>query len=140
MRTVSFNSVVRNVKSAIKSSKPANIDSAINVAIASVKKTKNGKRVTVPRTIKVPHYSGGVLPLVPIFAGLSALGTIVSSGVGIASAINQAKKAQMELEESKRHNRLIEGVVIGNKVGHGFYLHKNKRGKGFYLRQNSKNL
>lgn len=139
LKTVSFNSVVRNVKSAIKESRPANIDSAIKVAVASIKKTKKGRRVTTPRTIKVPHYSGGVLPLVPIFAGLSALGTIVSSGVGIANAINQAKKAQMELEETKRHNRLIEDVVIGNKSGRGFYLHNDKHGKGFYLSPYPKN-
>lgn len=63
----------------------------------------------------------------------------MSSGVGIASAINQAKKAQMELEESKRHNRVIEGVVIGNTAGRGFYLHNSKRGNGFYLRESPKN-
>lgn len=139
LKTVSFNSVVKNVKISMKKSKPTNIDSAIKVAVASIKKTKKGKHVTVPRTIKVPHYSGGVQPLVPIFAGLSALGAVVSSGVGIASAINQTKKAQMELEETKRHNRLIEGVVIGNKVGQGFYLHNNKQGNGFYLKQSPKN-
>lgn len=138
-KTVSFNSVVKHVKTAIKKSKPGNIDSAIKVAVASLKGTKKGKRVTAPRTIKVPHYSGGVLPLVPIFAGLSALGAIVSSGVGIASAINQTKKAQMELEETKRHNRVMEGVVIGSKGGKGFYLHNNTQGKGFYLTQKSKN-
>lgn len=138
-KTVSFTSVVRGVKNAIKKSKPANIDSMIKVAVASVKKIKKGKRITTPRTIKVPHYSGGMLPLIPIFAGLSALGTIVNSGVGIASAINQAKKAQMELEDTKQHNRLVESVLIGDKSGRGFYLTQSKHGEGFYLSQNSKN-
>lgn len=138
-KTVSFNSVVKNVNKAIKKSKPGNIETAIKLAVATVKNTSKGKHVKAPRTIKVPHYSGGVLPLVPIFAGLSALGSIVGSSVSIANAIDRAKKAQMELEESKRHNHVIEDVVISSKAGRGFYLHSGKHGKGFYLSQKSKN-
>lgn len=138
-KTVSFNSVVKNVNKAIKKSKPENIETAIKLAVATVKNTSKGKQVKTPRTIKIPHYSGGVLPLVPIFAGLSALGSIVGSSVSIANAIDRAKKAQMELEESKRHNQVIEDVVISGKVGRGFYLHSGKHGKGFYLSQKAKN-
>lgn len=132
--------LIKNARAAIKKSKPENIDSAIKVAIAAVKKHKKGKLVKNPRIIKLPAYTGGVLPLIPIFAGLSALGTIVGSTAGIVNAINNTKNAQKELEESQRHNKTMEAIAIGTKSGKGFYLHPNKNGAGFYLAPESKNF
>lgn len=140
-KKVSFTYLIKKAKVAIKKSKPENIDSAIKVAVASIKKTKKGKYIKEPRTIKLPNTttSGGMLPLVPIFAGLSALGSIIGSSASIANAINQAKKGQTELAESKRHNGMMEAIAIGAKSGKGFYLHANKSGKGYYLTTHSKN-
>lgn len=138
-KPVSFSSLVKNARLAIKQSRPDDIKSAIKVAISSAKKSKRGKHVREPRTIKLPTITGGILPLIPIFAGLGALGSIVGSTAGVVNAINQARKGQMDLEESKRHNRTIEAIAIGNKAGKGFYLHSHKHGKGFYLTQRPKN-
>lgn len=102
---VSFASLVKNAKLAIKHTRPDDIKSAIEFAVSSVKKNKRGKRVREPRTIKLPSIEGGILPLVPIFAGLSALGSIVGSTAGVANALNQARRGQLDLEESKRHNK-----------------------------------
>lgn len=137
--TVSFACLVKNAKLAIKQSKPDNIKSAIRVAVSSAKKSKRGKRVREPRTIKLPSIKGGILPLVPIFAGLGALGSIVGTTAGVVNAINQTRRGQSELEENKRHNRLMEALAIGNKAGSGFYLHTPKNGKGYYLSSRSKN-
>lgn len=138
-KQVSFATLLKNAKIAIKKNKPPNIDSAINVAVASVKSAKKGKCVKTPRIIKLPSISGGVLPLVPIFAGLSALGSIVGSTAGVVNAINQAKKGQKELEESRRHNGTMEAIALGRKNGNGFYLRPDKTGNGFYLSPYSKN-
>lgn len=137
--TVSFSTVIKNAKVLLKKSKPNNLIAAIKVVNRSIKNSKCGKRILPPRIIKLPSISGGVLPLIPIFAGLGALGSIVGSTAGIANAISQARKGQKELEESGRHNRTMEAIAIGNKVGHGFYLHTNTRGNGFYLSSRSKN-
>lgn len=138
-KQVSFASLVKNAKIAIKERKPEDIESAIKVAVNSIKKSKKGRNIRQPRTIKVPTITGGILPLLPIFAGLGALGTIVGSSAGIVNAINQVRKGQIELDESRRHNRVMESIAIGNKDGKGFYLHTNKHGKGFYLTQQRKN-
>lgn len=138
--TMTFASLIKNGKTAIKREKPDTIESAIKVAVRSIKKAKQGNEIKTPRTIKMPLISGGILPLIPIFAGLGALGSIVGSTAGVVGAINQTKQAQQELAESKRHNAAIEAIAIGKKRGgKGFYLRPSKRGDGFYLSPYSKN-
>lgn len=137
---LSFAALIKNAKVAIRRSKPDTIDSAIKIAVRSIKKSKEGKEIKSPRTIKMPPISGGVLPLIPIFAGLGALGSIVGSTAGVANAISQAKKAQEDLIESKRHNTMMEAIAIGKKKGgKGFYLRPHKNGSGFYLAPYAKN-
>lgn len=135
-KQISFASLIRDAKTAIRTSRPDTINSAIKVAVASVKNNKKGKTVREPRTIKLPSITGGILPLIPIFAGL---GSIIGSSAGIANAINQARKGQRDLEESKRHNQAMEAIALGNKSGRGYFLHQNKMGRGYYLTQHSKN-
>lgn len=133
-KQISLAALIKKAKFEMKKSKPENLESAINVAIKTIKRSKKGKHVKIPRTIKLPTRTGGFLPLVPIFAGLSALGSIIGSTTGVVSAINKYKNAQKELEENKRHNSMMEAIAIGNeKNGQGFYLHRNKTGSGFYL-------
>lgn len=137
---MTFTSLIKNAKVAIKRSRPDTVDSAIKIAVRSIKKAKEGNEIKSPRTIKMPPISGGVLPLIPIFAGLGALGSIVGSTAGVVNAINQTKKAQEDLIESKRHNAKMEAIAIGKKKsGKGFYLRPQKSGDGFYLSPYSKN-
>lgn len=136
---VPFSYLIKNAKIAIKKFQPDDIHSAIRVAINSAKNSKRGKHIKEPRTIKLPCIKGGVLPLIPIFAGLGALGSIVGSSAGVVNAINQAKKGQMEMQERSRHNHTMEAIAIGNKVGNGYYLRSNKQGRGFYLARYKKN-
>ena len=51
------------------------------------KKKNNGKRL-----ILTPGQSGGVVPLIPIFAGLSALGSLMSGGASVYNAIQNSKR------------------------------------------------
>ena len=48
------------------------------------------------------------LPLIPIFAGLSALGALSGGAVGIAKAMNSAKAARQQLDEAQRHNKTMQ--------------------------------
>lgn len=138
-KRIALSTLIKTARNAIKKSRPDNIESAIKVAVASVKKTRKGKQVNTPRIIKLPTITGGGLPLIPIFAGLSALGTLAGTTAGITNAINAAKRGQREIDESKRHNRRMEKIAIGNKSGTGFYLRSAKPGDGFYLQPYQKN-
>ena len=138
-KPISFTNLVKNAKLAIKEFKPDNLDAAIKIAMASTREYKKGKNVREPRTIKLPSIKGGILPLVPIFAGLGALGSIVGSAAGVANAINNVRKGQKELDENKRHNQTMETIALSDHKGSGFYLQTFKKGHGYYLKRFPKN-
>jgi len=64
----------------------------------TLKKNNDGKRL-----ILGPGQSGGVVPLIPIFAGLSALGSLMSGGASVYNAYQNSKR----------------------KKGNGLYLNRN---------------
>lgn len=80
------------------------------------KKTGQGRKTKKSRTKK-----GGVLPLLPIFAGLSALGSLAGGASAVAKVITDSKNAKRNLAEIKRHNLAMEGK--------GMYL-KPYKGRG----------
>lgn len=62
------------------------------------------------------------MPLLPIFAGLSALGSLAGGASAVAKVITDSKNAKKNLAEIKRHNLATEGK--------GMYLQPYKgRGK-----------
>lgn len=61
---MTFASLIKNAKVAIKRAKPETIDSAFKFAVRSVKKSKEDSYIKSPRTIKMPPISGGILPLI----------------------------------------------------------------------------
>lgn len=74
----------------------------------SKKTRKNGKRI-----ILTPNQLGGVLPLVPIFAGLSALGSLASGASSIYNAVKNRKKGN--------------GLYLNNPVGKGLSMNRKKK-------------
>lgn len=122
-----FTSALRKVKKSISRNKPKTVEDAIKIAIKSAKTIK-GKMKPASRVVKIPK-TGGILPLIPIFAGLSALGAL-GGGVGsIARAISRAKEAKKQLNESQRHNKTMEAIAMGK----GLYLKPYKQGLGLYI-------
>jgi len=84
---------------------------------------KMKKRLTRKRILPVAK-RGDILPILPL---LGVLGSIVGGAAGIAKAVNDNKASQRELEELKRHNRVMEG--------RGVYLAPYKRGRGISTRK-----
>lgn len=124
-----FNKAVSKIKSHLKRSKPKNTKAAIKCAYFAAKKfLANNKRVRLPRVIPLPK-TGGILPLLPIFAGLSALGTLAGGAAGIAKTVNDYKSAQQNLSESKRHNKVMESISLGK----GLYIKSHKKGAGLFI-------
>lgn len=103
---------------------------SLTAAKLAVKAAGGKKRVRTPRVIPIPK-QGGVLPLIPLFAGLSAIGSLAGGAAGIATAVNKAKTAQKKLIESKRHNKMMEDIALKGK---GLYLKPYRKGLGLYLK------
>lgn len=96
---------------------------------AMKKKTSPAKK----RVLAVPK-RGGILPLIPIFAALSAMGALGGGAAGIAKAVNDAKSASKQLQESERHNKEMEAIARGK----GLYLRPYKTGAGVSSKQKKK--
>ena len=128
---IPFRTIVAAAKKSMIKSKNAKevISSAIKAARKAVKKKGGKNKVDKVRVLPLPYKTGGVLPLVPIFAGLSALGALAGGASGVAKAINDSIAAKKQLEESKRHNEAMEQVALGN----GLYLRPYKIGNGLRL-------
>lgn len=127
--------IITDAKLAVKAVKPKNTKSAIKVAIKAARNSLgNTKRAVLPRIIPVPKI-GGILPLVPIFAGLSAIGALSGGAAAVAKAVNDANNGRKQLQESQRHNSFMEAIALKN--GSGLHLRPFKKGYGLYL--NSKN-
>lgn len=106
----------------------------MELACAAAHEFASDLPIKLPRIIPVPK-TGGFLPLVPIFAGLSAAGSLAGGDAGIAKAINSYKTAKKQLLESERHNKQIEALIIGK----GLHLKPYKEGLGIYVTKEKKN-
>jgi len=130
---MTFASIVKHARNAIR--KKPHIDSVRHAAISALKAVrtfKKGKKMqrTGARMLPLPK-TGGILPLVPIFSALSALGSLAGGVTGVAKAIAETKDARRRLAETQRHNEAMEAIAL--KHGKGLYLKPYKRGLGLYM-------
>lgn len=145
-RKAVLNGVREEMKKGIKTT-PIHLNSKVNQAVrvarSLVKKAGGRRKIRVPRTIPIPKH-GGVLPfLVPLFAGLSAIGGLTGGVSGVVRAVNASQEAKKKLIEAQRHNRTMEAIAIGKQKsvdGSGLYLKPYRKGMGLYLRHPTKNL
>lgn len=100
---------------------------AVAVAKRALKSVGGKRKIRTPRIIPIPKV-GGILPLIPIFAGLSALGSLAGGAASIARAINTVK-------DSKNKK---SGEIITFK-GSGLYLKPYRAGLGLFLSNKPKN-
>lgn len=126
-----FKKLIAHTKRALKLGKPQSSNQILDTALVAARNFGIHKNVTKPKIIQLPR-SGGSLPLVPIFAGLSALGSLVGSASSLVRAIKATNDAKSAIV------RGIKNVHIGS----GLYLRPYKNGYGLYLKPytSSKNL
>lgn len=126
-KSIPFGQLVKSARASIKESKSKslNLNDTIHAAIRSAKEVKRrGNTVKMPpRVLKLPKFGGSVLGILPILSGLSAIGSITASTVGIVNALKQMEKAK------KQH-------ITGHKIGRGPHLsyERGVKGYGFYLK------
>ncbi|KAJ8913889.1 hypothetical protein NQ315_005686 [Exocentrus adspersus] len=107
---------------------------ALLAARKSLKDAGEKRKIRMPRVIPIPKV-GGILPLLPIFAGLSALGTVAGGIAGVSKAVNDARFAREQMSEAQRHNKAMEAIALkNNKSGSGLYLKPHRQGVGLYLK------
>ena len=135
-KLINFKTVLNAAKKSMNK-KTKNGQLAIKTALIGARKfikKRGGKRkFQIPRILALPKIVGGALLLIPIFAGLSAVGALTSGVSGIAKAVNEAKTAKNQLEEATRHNKMMESIAMGK----GLYLRPYKAGSGLKLRIHS---
>lgn len=100
------------------------------------------KNIKIPRVIPIPTTTkeGGVIPfLLPIFAGLSALGSLAGGAAGVAKVIHDAGATKKQFEEGVRHNKKME-IIAQTKKGEALYLKPYKKGgSALYFKRTAKN-
>ncbi|KAJ8917923.1 hypothetical protein NQ315_002618 [Exocentrus adspersus] len=141
-KKIAFGSgIVFNVRQALKKAKREIAKSphkAAEIALLAARKSlkdAGGKgKIRMPRVIPLPKV-GGILPLLPIFAGLSALGTVAGGIAGVSKAVNDARVAREQMSEAQRHNKTMEAIALKNsKSGSGLYLKPHRHGVGLFLK------
>lgn len=127
---LTLNKLVRHARTAVRGlRKSKNVKQAALTALKAARAFKKGRIVTkTDRVLALPK-SGGILPLLPIFAGLSAIGSLAGGAAGIAKAINETKDAKKKFAEMQRHNQTLEAIALGK----GLYLKPYKKGLGLYM-------
>lgn len=130
----SLKTAIQKARIAIRKAKPKTKKVAIQIALRAAKQAIGARKkmVQIPRVVPIAKH-GGILPLlIPLFAGLSAVGGLAGGAAGIAKAVNDASNAQKKLDENKRHNQTMEAIALG-KRGNGLQLAPYKKGYGLYL-------
>lgn len=122
-----FKNMISKTKKHLRNIKPKCKKAAIELAIAAAKELASELPVEVPRVIPVPK-TGGVLPLIPIFAGLAAAGSLAGGPVGVLKAINAIKSAK-KLFQKESHEKL-KSLCIGS----GLHIKPYGQGLGIYSR------
>lgn len=120
--------IISHTRKHIRKLKPKCKKLAIELAFAAAKELTKDNLVQLPRVIPIPK-TGGVLPLIPIFAGLSAVGSLAGGISGIVKTYNEYKNAKRRLAELKSHDEKYRGLSIGK----GLKLKPYKNGFGLYL-------
>lgn len=130
-RKITLKTVIRAAKKSMipQSDMRTMIQSALVGARNEIKSAGCRKNVRQPRILPIPKV-GGVLPLIPIFAGLSALGALVGGAAGVTKAVNDSQAAKKQFAESLRHNQMMEAIALRGK---GLYLKPYKTGMGLHL-------
>jgi hypothetical protein len=121
----SLKDAILAARNVIKKNKSGDLKKLVPAALKAARKAvRGGKKslIVKPRIIPIPK-TGGALPfLIPLFAGLSAIGSLAGGAASVYKAINDVNRAKQEnASEVKIHK------------GRGLYLKPYKQGRGIFL-------
>lgn len=131
-----FKAGVKATKNVIKKNiGEKNLTKLTKKCVAAARKTFKCTKTKVPRIVKIPK-RGGVLPLIPIFAGLSALGALTGGVANVVKVANEFKRNT----PSHLGNGLYLTPYKDNsyKIGNGLYHTPYKSGGGVKTKKTKK--
>ena len=70
---------------------------------------------------------GGIVPLIPILAGIAAAGSVAGGAAGIAKAAQDKQAHDAQLKQQKAHDDRVEQLLKGK----GMFLPEYQKGHGF---------
>lgn len=132
-KTKSFASIVKAAKIKLRlcKGKKANcVNGIVSTALAAAREcnNKSNSPIAQPRIIPIPK-TGGLLPIVPAMAALSAIGALAKGVPTIINALGNINDARKK--------------IFGNAavpIGSGLYLKPYRKGYGLYLQPFKKNF
>lgn len=118
----SFKKLLQVAKRSVAKKKLATLEDTASAALGAVQRAVAKKKYRTPRIIPIPK-TGGALPLIPILAGISALGGAAS---GIENIVSAAKNiiGNRKNSSSEKKTQVGNGLYLGpyRKTGLGLYL------------------
>lgn len=122
-----FRDALRAAKAVVNTMKNKNLKTIVPAALRAAKKVIGAGRgkinIKTPRIIPLPKSGGSIPFLVPLFAGLSAVGSLAGGASSVYKAIKDIKSVNKEDKSSQ----------IAIKKGKGLYLKPYKQGMGIFL-------
>lgn len=121
-----FKNAVKAAKKSIRNkTRETDLTKLVKTSIAAAKKSlSKNKKTKAPRIIPIPK-KGGVLPLIPIFAGLSALGSLSGGFASVVRLVNEMRA------NKKASVHLGKGLYLTPHKGGSYKIEK---GNGLYLK------
>lgn len=134
---LSFGSIIRKAKTAVKGVKEKEIqnDSSllrkkVNDALKAIGSRAGVRKMSKTRIIPIPK-TGGMLPLIPIIAGISKIGAIAGGTSAIVNALRDIVNLRKNMKNSSDTTQ--------HQVGNGLFLAPHRKGYGLFLSPFPKN-
>lgn len=130
-----FKAGVKEAKKVLKKNiKEANLFKLAKMCVAAARKIfrKNKNKIKTPRVVPIPK-KGGMLPLLPIFAGLSALGALTGGVSNVVKTISEFNR--------KTSSHLGNGLFLRPHRGNSYKIESDgkKLSKNYYKKTQTKN-
>lgn len=112
--SIKYLDMIRKVKDVMKKKRANNLENAVQVALEEIKKDEQAVP-KVRRIIPIPKKGSEISSLVPLFAGLSAVGVVPKDGEGIMKAVMITSKARKDLMEGLQvtnHIELFDNLIL----------------------------
>jgi hypothetical protein len=127
---ITFNQLVKKAKQAIsdRGKKNSDIQALAARSLSAIKKYKIKNKPHNKRILALPKI-GGAIPLIPILAALSHVGSLVGGVTAIVNAIKNIKDVKDQYKAQQG-----SGIAFTPyRIGHKLLIHPHKRGLGLFV-------
>jgi Phospholipase A2-like domain len=136
-KDIPFSMIIKRAQKAVN--RNDSVERAVKNALFALRRIKTPVRSSsIPRVIPLPT-TGGALPIIPILAGLSKIGSIAGGIGAIVSAVKELVDLKNRVFHGKGNDDLIQRYHLRSIGGKGLYVIPYRRGLGLYVYPRRKN-